>query len=175
MKKEGNNVLVWDPFIRFFHWSMVLAFAVAWASAEEMLSLHEKTGYFILILICLRLIWGLTGTGYARFSNFIYTPEFTKNYLKRVLKGNAESYTGHNPAGGWMIVFLLISLLAVVATGILMEGGQMAYWEEVHEVSANFVLLLIIIHIAGVFLSSVLHKENLIKAMITGKKNGRTQ
>lgn len=166
-------VKVWDPFVRLFHWSLVSAFAIAWISADEWDLVHEYAGYIVAGLIGLRVIWGLIGARYARFTDFFYKPSVIFGYLKDSLSLKAKRYLGHNPAGGAMVLALLLSLAAVSATGIMMttETFWTAEWvEEVHEAAANLTLGLVILHVAGVVFSSLEHRENLIKSMFTGLK-----
>jgi cytochrome b len=174
MQIERGRVRVWDPFVRVFHWSLVLAFVTAWASAEEWDWLHEQTGYFILALIGLRVLWGLLGSTHARFSDFLYGPGSTLAYLKGLLSGRPQHYLGHNPAGGWMVVVLMLALLATGASGMLIGGASgHEFWEDLHEGFANLTLFLVVVHVGGVLLSSLLHEENLIRAMWTGVKMRR--
>lgn len=171
MSTKENKVLVWDPFIRFFHWGLVLSFLLVWVSAEENMIIHEKVGYFMLSLIGLRIIWGFIGAKYARFSNFIYSPNNTLAYLRSLITQSPEHYTGHNPAGGWMVVLLLVGLIASALSGIQVAESNESIWEEFHEVVANLTMLLVMIHIAGVVVSSFIHHENLLFGMLSGKKS----
>lgn len=204
-----NEIRVWDPLVRIFHWSLVLAFTVAYLSGDEESSLHIYSGYAVLGLITFRVLWGLIGTRYARFSNFVYSSKTVVQYLKSLVAGKPKHYTGHNPAGGWMMIAMLLCLAVVTVSGLkvyaIEEGlGPLAvensvfvisrpayadddgdenghgeddaaeeFWEEIHEVSSNLMLLLIFLHVAGVIVSGRLHGENLVKAMITGKKISR--
>jgi cytochrome b len=170
MQLERNKVLVWDPFVRMFHWSLVLAYLVVWLSAEEWDWLHEQAGYFILVLIGLRVLWGLIGSRHARFRDFLYSPGLTLAYLKELRSRRPQHYLGHNPAGGWMVVILLLALLATGGSGVLIGAGEHEFWEDLHEGLANVTLLLVFVHLAGVLFSSLLHNENLIRAMWTGTK-----
>ncbi len=211
MKEDMNKeVRVWDPLVRIFHWSLVLAFTVAYLSGDEESDIHIYSGYIILGLLVFRLLWGFVGTRFARFSDFVYSPQAIIKYTRDLLSGSPKHYLGHNPAGGAMIIALLLSLIVVTYSGLkvyaLEEGaGPLAvqapgisliksayadddeheedehgehegdedgedFWEEIHEASANFVLFLVILHIAGVFVAGKLHDENLVKAMITGNK-----
>ena len=169
MQTTTQRIPVWDPFIRAFHWSLVLAYFGAWLTAEELGWLHEQLGYFILASLGLRLAWGLIGTEHARFINFLRGPNTTVEYLKSLADGRAKHYVGHNPAGGWMVILLITTLLATIVTGVLM-GGHEDLWEELHEGLASLSLLLIVVHILGVIAASLLHSENLIQAMLTGCK-----
>ena len=194
-KQENLQIKVWDIAVRIFHWSMVLFFTIAYLSDDSEL-IHVYAGYVVLGLILFRLLWGLIGTKYARFSNFIYGKKTTFNYLKSLFSSKPKRYLGHNPAGGWMIIALLISISLIIWSGLELyadegkgpladvtveiiseahaddEGGQTeSLWEEIHEIIANLTLILVLAHIAGVLLSSLIHRENLIKSMITGYKN----
>ena len=212
-KAMQKEIRVWDPLIRIFHWSLVLSFVVAYISGEEEGDIHIYSGYLILALITFRVLWGFVGTRYARFSNFVYSPKTISAYLGDMIDGHPRRYLGHNPAGGAMIIALLLSLVIVLYSGLkvyaIEEGaGPLAlqdvpvsivknayadnaydehgyneydrfeegehdaedFWEEIHEAFSNFVLLLVIVHVAGVIFSGRLHHENLVKAMITGKK-----
>jgi len=167
------TVKIWDPFVRVFHWSLVASFAVAWLSAEELRGLHEWAGYAAGALIALRLVWGLIGTRYARFGQFIRSPVAVAAYLRDILTGREARYLGHNPAGGLMILALILTLAAVSATGWMQTTD--AYWgvdwvEEVHEALANLMLALVGLHVLGVMVASLRHRENLIRAMFTGRK-----
>lgn len=211
----SKEIRVWDPLVRIFHWGLVIAFTVAYLSGDEENSLHIYSGYAVLGLIAFRVIWGLIGSRYARFSDFVYSPATVIQYLKGLVARKPKHYTGHNPAGGWMVIAMLLSLFVVTVSGLkvyaIEEGlGPLAgeppaltvisvayaddddaghrknenghgedeaaeeFWEELHEVSSNFMLFLIFLHIAAVIISGRLHKENLVKAMFTGKKIGKT-
>ncbi|SEW27352.1 Cytochrome b [Aliiroseovarius sediminilitoris] len=189
-------IRVWDPLVRLFHWSLVLAFAIAWLTGDESEGWHIWAGYAAASLIGLRLVWGLIGSRYARFSQFVRGPGTVTRYLRDMLRGREARYVGHNPAGAVMVLALLVTLSATAFTGWLMvEPERMAYLpdlsqvvtpafadddtgrggggealEEVHEVLANLTLVLALLHIAGVILASRRHHENLLRAMITGRK-----
>ena len=205
--EQKKEVKVWDVLVRLFHWSLVIVFFIAYFTGDEENIWHIYTGYTVLGLICFRLIWGFIGTKHARFTDFVYSPKIVTQYLKELLTKHPKHYLGHNPAGGWMMILLLISLFVVTVSGLkvyaIEEGkGPLAdsnkitiisqsyadddddddeeghedededeeFWEEIHEASTNFTLLLIFLHIVGVIVASKLHRENLVKAMITGKK-----
>jgi cytochrome b len=209
----SNEIRVWDPLVRIFHWSLVLAFSIAYLTGEEESSLHIYSGYVVLGLIIFRVLWGLVGSRYARFSNFVYSPGTIIQHLKDLLAKRPKRYIGHNPAGGAMVIAMLLCLFIVSVSGLkvyaIEEGlGPLAtatpaltiisparadddehgnrekrhgedeeaeeFWEEIHEASANLMLLLILLHVAGVIVSSRLHHEHLVKAMFTGKKPGNT-
>jgi cytochrome b len=187
MSNEQNTVKVWDPFVRIFHWTLVLSFFIAYLTEDDFLSFHTYAGYTVLTLIGLRIIWGIIGTRHARFTDFVYSPAAIKKFLKDTFQFKAKRYLGHNPAGGAMIIIMMVSLLLTTFTGLAVYGaeeqaGPLASWfshshslwgdifEETHEFFANFTVLLVVIHVAGVIVESMIHKENLVKAMIDGKK-----
>jgi cytochrome b len=183
---EQNAVRVWDPFVRIFHWSLVLSFTVAYLSGEELETLHNNAGYAVLGLVLLRVVWGFVGTRHARFRDFIYPPGVIKGFLQDTFRQRARRYLGHNPAGGAMIIVMLVSLVLTTVTGIAYYGiedaaGPLAMlagspeWskemlEEVHEFFANLMVLLVVIHIIGVIVEGRLHQENLVKSMLNGRK-----
>jgi len=171
--QRAATVKVWDPLVRLFHWSLVATFAIAWISADAWDALHIWAGYAAAALIGFRLIWGLAGPRYARFSQFVRSPGVVAAYLKDLLAGREARYLGHNPAGGAMILLLIVSLTALCLTGWMHTLD--AFWgegwvEELHEVLANLLLVLVGLHVAGVALASLKHHENLARAMVTGRK-----
>ena len=172
----ASTVRIWDPVVRIFHWSLVLAFVIAWMSGDELQDLHETAGYAIVGLLAIRVVWGFIGTRHARFSDFIYRPSAAIGYLIDTARLRARRYLGHNPAGGAMVLALIAMLAATCATGFMMTTD--AYWgvdwvEETHELAAKLSIVLIGLHLVGVFVASVEHRENLVAAMITGRKRSR--
>ncbi|MEZ5900023.1 MAG: cytochrome b/b6 domain-containing protein [Hyphomicrobiaceae bacterium] len=164
---------VWDPFVRIFHWSLVVLFVVAFLTGDEIEWLHLTAGYAIAALVALRIAWGFVGPRHARFTNFVKGPRAVAEFLKQSVRLQAPRVVGHNPAGGWMIVALLVMLAGLCIAGTLMTTD--AYWgskalEEIHEALANVTLALIGLHVFGVIVASVEHGENLVKAMLTGRK-----
>jgi cytochrome b len=119
-----HEVRVWDPLVRVFHWSLVATFAIAWLSGDEESLVHAYAGYVIIGLLAFRLLWGFIGSRYARFSDFLYSPRRTLQYLKSLRTGTPEAFLGHNPAGGWMIVLLLVSLALASYTGLKAYGVE---------------------------------------------------
>jgi cytochrome b len=171
--KEKTNILVWDAPVRVFHWLMVISFAGAYltAESERWRLIHVTLGYTMGGLVAFRIIWGLVGTRHARFSSFVSGFASVRRYVQSLIAGKPEHHVGHNPAGAVAIVLLLISSIVIVATGWGVyndTGGKIV--EELHEVSANLMLLIVIVHVAGVVVSSWLHHENLIRSMLTGRK-----
>jgi len=115
-------VKVWDLFVRTFHWSLAVLFVVAYVSEGEPLWLHSWAGYFIAALILLRIVWGFVGPSHARFADFIYGPVRIVRYLVGLATGSAKRYLGHSPAGGAMVIALLLSLLATTGTGMALHA-----------------------------------------------------
>lgn len=167
------RILVWDLPTRVFHWLLALSFAGAFltAESERLRDVHVTLGYTMLGLIAFRLLWGLVGTRYARFTSFAYRPRQVMSYIKSLLTRSPQHYLGHNPAGSWAIYALLGLSALAGATGYATYndiGGHAM--EEVHEAMANGLLGLVMVHIAGVLASSLFHGENLVRSMITGYK-----
>ncbi len=166
------GVRVWDLPTRLFHWSMVICFVGAWLTREGdgQRLLHVLFGYTLFGLIGIRLIWGVIGTRYARFAEFIRGPRAVIDYLS----GKATRYIGHNPAGAIAIVLMLALGLGSGITGWLMASGRAGEGlEDIHEFFANGSLAVVIVHVLGVIWSSLRHRENLPRAMLTGKKTGQ--
>jgi cytochrome b len=171
-----QKILVWDIPTRVFHWLLAVSFTGAYltAESERYRDLHLLLGYTLLGLILFRLVWGFAGTRYARFTSFLAPPGQVVAYLRALIRHEPEHHAGHNPAGAVAIFLLLVLGMLTAFSGILLyfeAGGEEAF-EEVHEVFANGMLAIVIVHVAGVFVSSRLHDENLIRAMFTGYKQG---
>ena len=197
-----NRIKVWDIAVRLFHWSLLVFFVLSYISAEFSEEIHVITGYIVFGLVVFRLLWGVIGSHYARFSQFVYGPARVKRYLRQFMRARPEHYYGHNPAGGWAVVFMLTMLLLISYTGMKIEAvegeGLLAqqsvslvktvyadndeaeyeeeesadheFWEDIHEVLVNIMLVFVVFHIVAVLVSSGMHEENLVKAMVTGYK-----
>lgn len=182
-----NQIRVWDPLVRIFHWLLAGSFFIAYLTEDDWLDFHIYVGYTIAGLIAFRLLWGLIGTRHARFSDFVRPPREVVAYLKDMATFHPKRYIGHNPAGGAMVMALLLSLVLAVLTGLLVYGaeemaGPLAglfthapkflgdVFEELHEFFANLTLFLVVFHVAGVVLAGLQHGENLVRSMFNGKK-----
>ena len=165
--------LVWDLPTRLAHWLLAGAFALAFVTAESepWRTLHVLSGYTAVGLVAFRLLWGVLGTRYARFSGFSFAPISVLAYLKSLLAFRPQHYTGHNPAGSWAVIALLVLVAVTGATGwaTFNEIGP-AWIEKLHEGFANATLALVVVHVLAVIASSRLHRENLVRAMIDGRK-----
>ncbi len=171
-----DKVLIWDLPVRVFHWMLASSFAGAYllAETERLRNIHVMFGYTVLGLVAFRLLWGFAGSRYARFSSFLYRPRDVLAYLRNALRGGAPRYVGHNPAGSLAIwtILALAALTGVTGYATYNEiGGDAA--EEIHEFLANAWLVVVGAHIAGVLVSSFLHRENLARAMVTGYKEAQ--
>lgn len=232
MNTSTQSVKVWDPIVRIGHWTLVIAFFTAYFTEDDFMSVHTWAGYVVAAVVVFRIFWGFIGSKHARFKDFIYSPSAVIAYLKGLLQRKPQHFLGHNPAGGAMVIALLISICMTGYSGMALyaveenagplaniygtnalssstevtanisivsevyaSGGKEGFggtghageiykneskneaaeefWEGLHEFFANFTLLLVILHVGGVILSSRIDKENLVKAMITGRKDIR--
>ena len=164
---------VWDPVVRLFHWGLVASFVIAWFTARTMADLHYDAGYVAAGLILVRLAWGLGGTRYARFRQFVRSPRTVFGYLNDIAHGRERRYVGHNPAGGAMVLTLMACMILAAFSGWMMTTDTffgVEWVESTHSFVVHAMVLLILIHIGGVVLASLRHNENLIRSMLTGKK-----
>lgn len=171
----NEKIKVWDLPLRVFHWALAVSFigAYALADSERLRNVHVMLGYTVLGLLVFRLAWGFVGTQHARFRSFAFSPRAALRHLRDELAGRAKRYVGHNPAGSWAIYGLLLLGAATGISGYLTfneVGGET--FEEIHEVLANAWLLLVALHVIAVVVTSLAHRENLVRAMITGRKEG---
>jgi len=219
MTKRKTTVKVWGPLIRIGHWTLVIAFFTAYFTEDDLMNLHAWAGYIVGIYLLARILWGFVGAKYVRFSSFMYSPAKIIGYVKNLIARKPQHYIGHNPAGGAMVIALLVSLVGTTLTGIKLyaveenkgpfaitaqqaqskmqavsliseakaedddkETNALAidqkvdkqaeeFWEELHGLFANMTLLLVFLHVGGVIVSSIVDKEKLVKAMITGEKD----
>jgi len=172
-ESSPRSVRVWDAPVRIFHWLMVLSFAGAWltAESERWRLVHVTLGYTMAGLVVFRLVWGVVGTRHARFADFVRGPAAVGRYLRSLLQRRPEPHAGHNPAGGWAILALLVLAVLATVSGWAVYADLGGKWiEEAHEFAASAMLVLVVVHVAGVLLGSWLHRENLVRAMITGRK-----
>ena len=168
---------VWDPFVRIFHWSLVIAFGIAFYTHESEWDriTHTKAGYVAGGLIISRIFWGFLCTGYAKFKSFPPNPEGAVRYAWRTLQGRSKPFVGHNPAGSIVIYLLLALGLITVTSGFLVFNDGWLFnapdlLHTIHFYSAWTWLGLVCIHVLGVITESIVHKDNLIIAMFTGVK-----
>lgn len=171
----AQRILVWDWPTRIGHWLLAGSFAMAWltAESESWRNLHVASGYLFAAVIAFRLVWGFVGTRYARFAQFVKSPRAAWQYLKSLLGRRPQHNVGHNPAGAWAIIALLtlgaVSAISGWLTFNEVGGGML---EELHEAAASAALAVVVIHLAGVAIGSLVHRENLVAAMFSGFKRG---
>ena len=172
---EKTKVLIWDLPTRVFHWLLAASFLGAFVTAESerFRDVHVALGYTMLGLIGFRLLWGVIGTRYARFGSFAFGPRSVVRYVKSLFTRSPQHHPGHNPAGSWAIYALLALAVVTGLTGYAAYNDIGGDWgEELHEAIANAMLAVVFVHIAGVVVSSLIHRENLARAMISGYKAG---
>lgn len=172
-RPEKQKTLIWDYPTRITHWLLVASVIGAWVTSdsERLIVIHSAFGYTLGLVMIIRISWGFVGSRYARWSNFCPSPERVKKYLRSILRATAEHHVGHNPLGSVAIYMMLILLGSLIITGwiglVLTPDGLIT---EVHEALANVLLVVIGVHVLGVFLSSLIHKQSLIRSMISGYK-----
>ena len=174
MPPDGKStVKVWDLLVRAGHWTLVIGIVATWLTRGQW---HEWLGYSVLAVVMLRIVWGLLARGesrYARFTQFVRSPMATLGYGKQILAGHEPRHIGHNPLGGWMIVTLLATIIGICVTGWLYTTEK--FWgvgwvENLHEGLTYGLMVLLALHIGGVIFSSWQHRENLLAAMLHGRK-----
>jgi cytochrome b len=168
---EAATLTVWDPLVRIVHWTVVIGCILNLFILED--EPHEIVGYVVAGAMALRIVWGFVGSKYARFSDFVRGPSTVIAYLADNIRGRAPRYIGHNPAASWMMLALILLVIAVSITGYMM--GTDRFWgeewlEELHEWIGNAILILALIHAGAAIVESWRHRENLVWAMITGRK-----
>ena len=172
---QKQSVLVWDMPIRIFHWLLAISFAGAWLTSESEAQqmIHYAFGYSACILVLFRIIWGIVGTRYARFSQFIKGPAETIHHIKSLMTGSEHSGLGHNPAGALVMISLMILILLIGLTGYWSVKEFLGdFMSEAHETISNITLAVVAIHVGAAIVMSFLQKENLVKSMVSGKKEG---
>jgi cytochrome b len=191
---QAIEVRIWDPLIRVVHWLLAAGVLIDWAT-DEPRWMHVWLGYLAGALVILRIAWGFVGPENARFVSFVRGPRAVFDYLAGLIRFSSKRYLGHSPAGGAMIVALLIMIAATVGTGmanlaadqgtgplsgviakverpprVLGVRRPQLVMKQVHETVANITLVFVVLHVFGVALASFAHRENLVRAMITGQK-----
>lgn len=172
-----SHVKVWDPIVRLFHWIVVTGVTLNYFILETGETTHRYVGYTVFGALVVRLLWGFVGSYYARFRQFVAGPSTVAGHLARTLRLRSPRYLGHNPAGGAMMIVLMVLLAAVCITGWMQTLD--AFWgvmwvQDAHAVFANVIVGLAFIHVISAILESIVHRENLILAMITGRKRAST-
>lgn len=167
-------VLIWDVPTRLYHWLLaagcLAAFGLAYGAPEQSKAFdaHMLLGFLLVPLLAFRVIWGVAGTKYVRFNVFLHHPGEVTSYLRETLAGKASRHIGHNPAAGYAMLAMIVTLIAAIASGMLIPGSKL--FEEAHETVSGLLLCLIAAHLLGVCVHMVLHRENVILGMVHGRK-----
>jgi cytochrome b len=168
-----NMILVWDPLVRVFHWTLATCFIAAYLLTEGNGAIHQALGYLAGGLVALRIAWGFIGPSRARFADFVPSRRSLFVYVRDMSRGREQRYIGHNPAGGVMILALLAQIALLALIGWLMTTD--AFWgvrwlQDLHEAIAHLAAICVCVHVGGAIVESIRHRENLPLAMITGRK-----
>lgn len=176
-KIPTEKVLVWDAFIRIFHWSMVAIVVSNLFFLEEGGDWHQYLGYAACVLMLLRIVWGFIGSNYAKFKDFFPTPAKFKEHFNAVKNQQADTYLGHNPVGALMVFALIAVILGLGLTGWAQTMASPFYLDswpaDIHELLVAILQILVVLHIVAVVAMSVWTKSDLVGAMITGRKKKR--
>ncbi len=164
---------VWSPWLRLLHWLLAVSMITSFVTHEGGGKLHEYSGYVALAAACVRVVMGFAGSGYWRFSQFVRSAPATLAYARAVVKRAEARHIGHNPLGGWMVLVLLADALATGLSGWLFTTDR--FWgvewlETLHGALGQALLPLLLLHVAGVIFTSFRQRENLVAAMLDGRK-----
>jgi cytochrome b len=173
--KLKQAIMVWDMPVRVFHWLLVICFAGAWltSESERLQMIHYAFGYTACLLVLIRLVWGVIGTRYARFTQFLKSPKAVLEHFMAMLRGHPHHDVGHNPAGGLVMVALMLLILVIGVSGYLSVKELLGdFAGEIHESVASLALAVVILHILAAIVMSLMEKQNLVKSMVDGKKQG---
>jgi cytochrome b len=175
---------LWDAPVRIVHWLLVVLILVSWLSAGENMVVHRWSGYSVLGLLVFRIYWGFFGSDSARFAGFLKGPKSVLGYARTLGSRAAVTHAGHNPLGGLSVAAILVLLVAQVSLGLFavdvdgLESGPLSYLvefdtgrlaAEIHELVFRLLQALIVLHVVAVVFYLVYKRQNLIKAMITGR------
>lgn len=166
-------VKVWDPFVRLAHWIVAFGCIANLSVLRDGREVHDFVGYAVLATVVLRLAWGVVGSAHARFRDFVPRPKQLLNYLQLMMRGREPRYVGHNPAGAVMMLTLMLLCIVCGVSGWMM--GLDRFWGDpqlhaVHAIAANLILICAVVHVLGAVIESFRHQENIILAMVTGRK-----
>jgi len=185
--RPPRRVMVWDLPTRVFHWTVAGAVVLGWLTAEgtgAWFALHRLAGAVILVALLFRVVWGVAGSRHSRFGDFVRPWPAVRAHLAAVLRLAPRRHVGHTPAGGWMIVALLVMLAAVAVSGLfaaahdvagplarLLPAALSGLATEVHGIAFDILLFLVVMHLCGVLIEGALTGERLVRAMWTGRKD----
>jgi cytochrome b len=176
MEPKMKNHLIYDLPTRIFHWLFAGLFVTAFFIAKTIdddsptFYYHMLAGLLLGFTVLLRILWGIVGTKYSRFSSFALHPKDLLAYLMGILTGDRRKWPGHNPASSWAALAMFVLALGLGITGYLMASGQTEEFEDFHELLANGFLVVVLMHVAGVVLHSLRHQDAIGLSMVHGKK-----
>lgn len=173
----SRTVEVWDLPLRLWHWALAISVLAAWFTPTVYNGLHRIVGYAVIGLLAFRLVWGFWGSRYSRFRMVGVRLRAAPHYVWNLRRGMTGRYIGLNPAGTVMLVALLLSLAVSAITGAMSVTVTFfgVWWiEDTHAYASDAVIVLVVLHVVGVVLMGMLQRENLIRAMITGRKRIRS-
>jgi len=186
---KAKFIQIWDMPVRLFHWLLVALLGFSWWSGEQHeMDWHRLSGYAIFALLVFRIYWGFAGGRTARFAQFVRGPRAMLGYVRSLGRGSYVATPGHNPVGGWSVILLLATLMAMVLAGLFavdidgLESGPLADYvsfdqgrlaAKVHGWVFNLILALAAAHVAAILLYLVLLRHNLIGPMLNGRRRAR--
>jgi cytochrome b len=180
-----RRIKVWDLPVRLFHWSIVVLIAAAWTTQElNKMEWHMRIGYAILALLLFRIVWGFIGSDTARFVRFLKSPAAALRHLSHLRRREPDREIGHNAAGGWVVLLMLVLLGVQAGTGLfsnddsdsdgplmhLIGKDQSDFISKIHSLNFNLILAVIVLHVAAIGAYAVLKRQNLVRPMLTGTK-----
>ncbi len=174
------RVLIWDLPVRVFHWLFTagwigaLAIALLASRSSLVFPYHSLIGLVLAFMLVLRIVWGFAGTRHARFGSFVFGPRNVLGYFKRALTWKETRWTGHNPGSAYVIFGMLALTAAQVVTGLMVGGGDRG-WKKIHELLAYGMLALIAVHVLGIILHTLRHRDAIALSMISGRKPGEAR
>ncbi|HEX7071589.1 MAG TPA: cytochrome b/b6 domain-containing protein, partial [Rhodothermales bacterium] len=176
-----KRVLIWDLPVRFFHWlfaaSFFVAFGIAWLLGDHspVFPVHMLLGGVMAFMVLLRIVWGFTGSRWARFETFEVNPKEAIGYFVGAITGKARRFAGHNPGSSLAAYAMFVLLIGLATTGILMGNGYHGAVEELHELMAWAMVVVVGAHLLGIILHSIRHRELLPLSMIDGRKQAEPE
>lgn len=173
-RESARDVAVWDPLVRLIHWLLALIIVINGTVIDDESKLHEWMGYAALGLVAIRLAWAVFGPRHARFTAFPPNPARAFRYVRSVLQGNRTIHLSHNPLGALMVYNIWLTVIALGVTGYMMTTISffgIDWVEDFHELAFNWLVLSIGLHIAGVAFDTWRSGVNLVRSMVSGRKN----
>ncbi|MBI0534322.1 hydrogenase [Roseomonas sp. KE2513] len=179
------KVKVWDGWIRAVHWALVLLIGFSWWAAEtERYEWHMLSGEVILTLLLFRLGWGIAGSDTARFTRFLRSPMEGFRHLRHLTRREPDTEIGHNAAGGWMVLVMLLVLLTQAVSGLFTDDGILTKGplarsvsgatadtaRSIHLINFDLILVLVALHVLVVLAYAGLKRHDLVRPMVTGFK-----